>query len=382
MNKLACAIALAGIVLAAGCAGSSTKSLPPFIAAHNSAGSTTLSGVVHGRFTEYAVPGHPVDFTKGPYNTLWFANNTTANFGSGFDLYRFAELTGAVSTFPKGAPWSVITAPLTFTGGRIYFISLNTAGPGESPQYLSSANSSGTISAGPQVASDEEIGRLAIGSDGKLWFPDCVQSCTEFPGAVRSITTAGASGADLPLGNFDANQLVAGPGGFMYASAVYTISLPPPTPPLDSAVLVLSTAGFGSIVHTYALPHGSDPFGIVVGYDKNLWIAEPGINKIARMTPSGTIAQFAIPTANAGAAWMASGFDQSVWFTETNANKIGRITTSGSITEFTIPTANSKPNGINYCGGTPATLCAPYGGVWFVETGASKIGKFISPFPT
>ena len=48
------------------------------------------------------------------------------------------------------------------------------------------------------------------------------------------------------------------------------------------------------------------------------------------------------------------------------ANKIGRITTSGTITEFPIPTPGSSPHGI---------ALGPDGAIWFTELGADKIGR-------
>ena len=47
---------------------------------------------------------------------------------------------------------------------------------------------------------------------------------------------------------------------------------------------------------------GSNPFGITVGPDKNLWFTEEFGNNIGRITPSGQITEFPIaaPTASAG----------------------------------------------------------------------------------
>jgi virginiamycin B lyase len=93
------------------------------------------------------------------------------------------------------------------------------------------------------------------------------------------------------------------------------------------------------------------------------------------MTPTGTITQFSIPTANAGASHITYGSSGVLWFTETNANKIGRITTTGSITEYVIPTLHSGASGVTPC----TTNCGAHGGVWFTEATANKIGTFNSP---
>src|SRR5579884_797324 len=369
MSKHAIGALLLPAALLYGCATQPKGEVPP-LQSNALLSPSTTSGVVHGNFTEYSLPAgaDPVIFSKGPYSTLWFATNN-GNFGNGYDVYRFSEGTGAVSTFSMGPPWSAVNNIVT-TNSKMYFIALNTAGPGENPEYITYAMNSGAIVTGSAVASDEQIGPTVLGPDGNLWFPDCVQACSENPGnSVRSITPSGASGVWVSLTNFTANNLTPGPLGDMYVTASYSTYYPPPTPQHDSAVFVLSTSG--TILHEIFLPHGSNPSGIATGSDHNLWITEPGINKIARMTPSGSITgQFIIPTANSGAAWITQGADGQLWFTETTANKIGRLTTTGGFRQWTIPTANSRPTSIQYC--YPG--CGAHYGVWFAETGANQIG--------
>ncbi|HEX4563757.1 MAG TPA: hypothetical protein VH115_04820, partial [Solirubrobacteraceae bacterium] len=67
-----------------------------------------------------------------------------------------------------------------------------------------------------------------------------------------------------------------------------------------------------------------------------------------------------------GPEWITPGSDCNVWFTEAEANKIGRITPSGSITEFELPTARSAPAGI---------VPGADGNVWFAESEAGRIGR-------
>jgi hypothetical protein len=52
--------------------------------------------------------------------------------------------------------------------------------------------------------------------------------------------------------------------------------------------------------------------------------------------------------------------------------KIGRITTSGTVTEYVIPTANSYPQAI---------VAGPDGNMWFTEAATNKIGRITDPFP-
>src|ERR1700681_4876705 len=83
--------------------------------------------------------------------------------------------------------------------------------------------------------------------------------------------------------------------------------------------------------------------------------------------PSGTILEYALPTANAGPFAIAQGADGNLWFTESNTgtNKVGKITPAGAITEYQLPTANAFPGNI---------VSAPDGNLWYVDE-ASHIGK-------
>jgi virginiamycin B lyase len=113
----------------------------------------------------------------------------------------------------------------------------------------------------------------------------------------------------------------------------------------------------------------------------NLWVAEPALNRIAKITTAGAITQYPVRTSN---AWvtaitnsdgepLTAAFSGAVWFTEAVGNKVGRITSSGSVTEYSIPTASALPSGIAPC---PTTVCGANGGVWFAENATGKIGRY------
>jgi hypothetical protein len=102
---------------------------------------------------------------------------------------------------------------------------------------------------------------------------------------------------------------------------------------------------------------------ITAGPDGNLWFVENNGNKIGKITTSGTITEYALPSGR----WpegITAGPDGNLWFTEL-ADNIGKITTSGTITEYAIPTGASSPYGI---------AAGPDGNLWFTE-GIGKIGK-------
>ena len=90
--------------------------------------------------------------------------------------------------------------------------------------------------------------------------------------------------------------------------------------------------------------------------------------RIGRITTSGTITEFPIPTSGSMPHSIVNGPDGNLWFTELQGNNIGRITTGGTITEFPVPTASSQPLGIT---SGPDHLH----NLWFVEHNTNIIGR-------
>ncbi len=103
--------------------------------------------------------------------------------------------------------------------------------------------------------------------------------------------------------------------------------------------------------------------------DGNLWFTEYFGNNIGKITPSGVITEFPIPTASSYPYGIASGPDGNLWFTEYSANKIGRITTAGAIRE------SGSKGGVG-----PISIAAgPDGNIWFTEYMGNAISEFRIP---
>lgn len=293
------------------------------------------------------------------------------------------DATGAIHTYNapqstglNGAPAQLQNSQFTTSvisfGGAIYFDGID---GGMDSAWLVRMTPTGQFTFFPfGIDQDNAILNFVLGPDGRIWFPWNFGSSgiDNNVGHLSSISTNGVPGPGASFRSFFGQFVTPGPGGNFYITLVYAGPLPAP-PPTNSFVYVVSPAG--SILHKFPLPNNSNPFGIVTGSDHNLWIAEFGANKIARMTTSGVVTQYAIPTANSGPYRITSGYDDALWFTEQTANKIGRITTAGQITEYPVPTASSGLTAIVPC----TTNCPPHGGVWFAEQKANKIGKFVSP---
>jgi virginiamycin B lyase len=122
----------------------------------------------------------------------------------------------------------------------------------------------------------------------------------------------------------------------------------------------------GGVVTEYSLPPNTGPWGITAALDGNIWFTEQTANQIGRITPSGVITHYPLPTSGAVPMGITKGTDGNVWFTEFGKHKIGRITPGGVITEYQTPTSGSGPRSIT---------SGPNGDLWFTESFANRVGK-------
>jgi sugar lactone lactonase YvrE len=142
---------------------------------------------------------------------------------------------------------------------------------------------------------------------------------------------------------------------------------------------------------------------ITAGPDGNLWFTEASGSNVDRITPSGVITRFPIPSISSTGG-IAAGPDGNLWFTE-SAGRIGRVTTAGVVTEFSIPSGAwggsiaagsdgnlwfTEPSGFGritpagavaefqITGVHPADLAAgPDGNLWFTDPNANRIGRIV-----
>ncbi len=202
--------------------------------------------------------------------------------------------------------------------------------------------------------------RITAGPDGNLWF-------TEYPGhQIGRITPSGTiTEFALPTPNSGSFGITAGPDGNLWFTECA----------LDSNGFCIGGSKIGRItpsgtITEFAVPNAdglpdSSPWDITAGPDGNLWFTEIYGHQIERITPSGTITEFALPSANSGPWDITAGPDGNLWFTDCvgrgdcrGGGRIGRITPSGTITEFAVPTVAAWPESI-----TPG----PDGNLWFTE---------------
>jgi virginiamycin B lyase len=205
---------------------------------------------------------------------------------------------------------------------------------------------------------------ITTGPDGALWF-------TEFTSKKIGRIPTTATPENLQLIEFAAPGpfgITTGPDGALWFTEGF-----------GGKIGRITTTG---VVTEFTIPtENSGLGGITTGPDGALWFTESLSGKIGRITTDGKITEFALPNPNAQPWGITTGPDAALWFTEASCvrqpgsrcivgNKIGRITTTGFVTEFTIPSDGSGPHSIT---------TGPDGALWFTEYYGSRVGRLVLP---
>ena len=185
------------------------------------------------------------------------------------------------------------------------------------------------------------------------------------------------AGQQIEPGQKGAVRRALGGWGVAYLSALSALLVT--LSPASSAGAAPIKAVPGQIAE-FQLPAGSSPEGITAGPEGNLWFTEWGTNKIGRITPSGQITEFALPSASTHPTSITAAPEGDLWFTEASGkDKIGRITPAGEVIGFAVP-VGEEPEQI---------VAGPEGDLWFTaaqDEGGGEIGRItpsgqITAFP-
>ncbi|MDB5040836.1 MAG: lyase-like protein [Candidatus Eremiobacteraeota bacterium] len=287
--------------------------------------------------TEYMVPGAVandlVGIAAGPDGNVWFTEAgsnaigriTTAGVVSTFPIPTAGSNPVSITGAPDGALW--FTQPGTGQVGR-----MTTQGVVTEFSFPNGQNTQGAI-----VATSQAVEFL------------------ERPSAANTLMGVVAYNnggiGEWALGNSAYNGPAAlGPDGNVWY--------------IDGQLRRLVANG---PIDAFAVPPVcTSPRALAAGPDGNLWYICSASNYVVRQTTAGVATAFHVPGLNVGLAGIAAGPDGALWFTE-GMGAIGRITTSGTITEYPVPTTFWPY----------AITAGPDGNIWFTEYNSPKIGKLV-----
>ncbi len=202
---------------------------------------------------------------------------------------------------------------------------------------------------------------IALSSDGNLWFG-------EFKGGKIGRVTPSGVITEFPIPTPDSGPraLSAGPDGNVWFSE-------------------FNTAKIGRItlqgkITEFTLPRSDiGPGDITAGADDNLWFLEldgrmddrtVDGNRVARITTAGIVTEYAIPAPHSGPINIAVGPDKNIWFT--GRDKLGRLTPNGTIAEFPLA-PNTRPTGLS-AGSDRRPPESAHQPAWYAAAGTNKIG--------
>jgi streptogramin lyase len=303
----------------------------------------------------------PRFIVAGRDGKLWFSEN-----GS---IGRITPQ-GAVKEFPLSAGVS-INGLAAGPDGNIWF----TDGAGKVGR-LSPQN--GTIKEFPLPTHHVTPGPIVAGPDGNLWFgaSDVVDTSSGVPMSLHReigrITPPNGAIKEFPLptNTFPTTNLTVGPDGNIWFTdgSSYGSSFG------DNEIGRITPQGI--VEEFLVLTSNAVPGAIVTGPDRNLWfvaslgsgLSNSSWGEIGRITPARNVTEFPLPNkpepAAASPSELTAGPDGNVWFVVGDEHTLGRITPQGTITEFALPAGTTLGD---------ITL-GPDGNLWFTDTADGTIG--------
>lgn len=309
---------------AAPAAGSWRRVLAVFVSVVLLAGATLVIARVwrgeEARFEEFSVAegggATPVAIAAGSDGTVWFTLDGSDSLG------RLRN--GRIERVPKESESIEPLGLAVDATGHAWF----TDAP---KQRIRRAAPDGAIQSFGLATQVARLGRLAIASDGAVWFAEStLGSVTRLRDGDFTRFIVGTLDASLPADAVPFAVAIA-PDGAVWAT-------------LPSADKLLRIAPDAS-AKAFDVPTRRSGLGdIAVGSDGAVYFAQLSANKIGRFA-GGKFEEFAVPTPAAGLTGLAVAPDGAVWFTELRGHKLGRLH-KGTIKEFPLPRPDARPFGL------------------------------------
>jgi streptogramin lyase len=222
----------------------------------SSIGRITPAGIL----TEFPDPNNPIDITPGPDGNLWFIEGSVGCGGNG--------TVGRITTSGIITDFSFPTCPHEISAGpdgNLWLTAFD--------QNIYRMDSSGSITGVFPVNSCQALclglGDITAGPDGNLWFLD---QFADPSSSIGKITTSGViTEYPSPNVNTTLDRIAPGPCG------------------------------------------------------GGLWFTEEDFNQVGQITTSGVITEYPVPTEGSEPQGITLGPDGNVWFTESSTSQLGRV---------------------------------------------------------
>jgi virginiamycin B lyase len=245
--------------------------------------------------------------------------------------YTSTPITG-MTDGPDGNVWFALSAD--------YLVGKITPSGSFTTYPVRDTNSGYTYTAKPE--------QIAAGSDGNLWFTANSPSDVTMCGCIYSITPNGVQTLyrvpqSASCGDVSTEAITSGPDGNIWFSEAGSSTVSAGCSNIGRLDLTTKTFTMFDAGNVEGVA-----FGVTSGPDGNVWFTDDK-GYIGRMTTSGVLTKFPLSDYAAGSApsGIVAGSDENLWFTvapldpssASAPSGIGRITTSGTITEFADPSA-------------------------------------------
>jgi streptogramin lyase len=371
---LAQRVLVLGFVLALGACSAGGSSFTPPQSSVPVASSSAAAAVVGGSVavSEIPVPVQPDVIAVDPSGAVYFGSAGNPAEPAGGNLYRYDGVSftqtapydpPSCQTYPYESPQGCSVGGVTAIDAT-HSESLLWNSTYESPDESFAFGQLQKSRAGdPAVLYPSKTPvawpiSIVTAKTGKVWVGGLVA-----PPYERAI----GSPATLPAAYPGALVLANGPNGNVWGALEY-LGLG------KQRTYVFEFGRDGNMLRRFPLSSGTRIGGVFAqlagdvfasGRHGTLWFTDAGHNAIGRITASGSVTEYRLPTQKSNPNGIVAGADGAMWFTETSADKVGRIDANGNVKEFALP-RGSHPTSI--ASDAVGTGCNP-NVIWVAQRG-------------
>lgn len=233
------------------------------------------------------------DLSAGADGNIWFTEQTASKIGR-------VTLDGAISEFPTPTPNAQPTAITRGPDGNMWFVE---ATP---PARLARITPLGTITEFPLPSG--EANDVVTGPDSNLWYT------APHAGMIGRLDPKTGAASEFPAPGGPTALAIADNSSLWFTEQ-------------SGASLGRIASADGSITQV-AVPSGASTDAITLADDGTAWFTEPN-GHIGSVTKSSVVSEFPLPTQGSPQR-ITEGIDTAMWVPEPGVDRIARVTTASS----------------------------------------------------